>query len=135
MSNNYLKVFDRYFHPHKIDENHATDETKNAVLPTTDLWLTKDGYQFMIDLPGVTKDNLSLKIENDHIQVAASANKPDEHLDAIYLEKNDGYKFFRLLKLPKDANTEKISASLEDGVLKLMLPLNEDSKPKKIVVN
>ena len=134
MRENYLKIFDRHIAPYLGSEHHEESTAKkHTSYPAVDTWLKDEEYHFMVDLPGVTKDRLNLKIEDNYIKIDASVNPEDKELKAIHIESHD-HDFSRMLKVPANADTKKIKASLEDGVLKLTLPLSEANKPKKIEV-
>ena len=134
MRENYLKIFDRHFAPYLVRENEESTTKQNTICPAVDIFLKDGEYYFMIDLPGVAKDKLNLKIEDNHIKIDASVSKEDKALKTIHTEKSYGKDFFRMVKVPANADIAKIKANLKDGVLQIILPLSETTKPKKIEV-
>ena len=86
----------------------------------------------MADLPGVPKENLDVRVENNLLTIRG---KPS-HLapgDPIYRE-YELVSFFRQFELNDKVDQSKISAELQHGVLTLHLPKAEEAKPRKIEI-
>lgn len=81
----------------------------------------EEGYDLTLDLPGVKKDDLSVKIESGSLVAEATDRRGAEK------------KFVR--KLPEDSLTEEISAKLEDGVLYVHIPFNNGGGTTAIEVS
>ncbi|CAM3072801.1 Hsp20/alpha crystallin family protein [Rariglobus hedericola] len=112
----------------------VTDQQTASVRPTYRLDQTAEAYTVTVNLPGVTKDNLTVDAEDGVLTVTGrrSWQKPGGWT-ALYRESADaGY----TLSLAYDdaVDTDKISAALTDGVLRLTLPKAEARKPRKIAV-
>jgi len=86
----------------------------------------------MADLPGVTKDNLEVKVDDSLLTIQAKAADmvPGEPIYREYELPG----FFRQFEVVDDIDVEKIKAELKNGVLMLNLPLSEKAKPKRIEV-
>lgn len=91
--------------------------------PLTDFWETKNGYKAEIDLPGIDKKDVKLKITNNVLEIKAEkkqekkeARKGSSRFERSY----NGY--YRAFTLPNDANASLMDAKLENGVLKLGMP-------------
>jgi HSP20 family molecular chaperone IbpA len=84
------------------------------------------------DLPGVAKDGLDLRVENNLLTIRGRAAHcaPGEMLYREY----DLANFFRQFELSDKVDQQKISAELKHGVLTLNLPRAEEAKPRKIDV-
>jgi HSP20 family protein len=97
----------------------------------------KGNYQFLIevDLPGVDKKDIELKIEDNILIVKASRKMKDEvKKDDYYLvESSFGY-ISRSFVLPEGIDTSKIDAKFEDGRLYITLEKEESRKAKSIAV-
>lgn len=88
---------------------------------------TEQGHFLMLDLPGVTRENLSISIEDQTLGLKATRSRT---LPGVKTKKWNINKRFTL---PKDVKTEEISAKMEDGVLYLSLPKVE-RKTQQILV-
>ncbi|KAL0736061.1 hypothetical protein Bca4012_012271 [Brassica carinata] len=99
-----------------------------------------DAYAFVVDMPGIKGDEIKVQVENDNVLVVSGErkreNKENEGVKFVRMERRMG-KFMRKFQLPENADLEKISASCNDGVLKVTiakLPPPEPKKPKTIQV-
>ncbi len=112
----------------------STDEAMTPRVPSYSLRETDEDYTLTVDLPGVTKDGLTVTAEDGVLTITGkrSWRQPDGWTP-IHLESTDsGYS---LAFTYADAiDSEKISAALTDGVLRLTLPKSEARKPRKITV-
>ncbi len=104
-------------------------------VPETDIFESEDALTVIMEMPGVDKDNVSVDLENDRIQIEGriAYNLYDE-MDPIYTEYNIGH-YRRSFTLSSKIDKSRISADLNDGVLKILLPKIEEVKPRKIQVN
>ncbi len=57
-----------------------------------------------------------------------------DQLKKLYGEFEDEYQFERQFNIGSEVDTDKIEASIDNGVLELVLPKNEEMKPRKIQV-
>lgn len=94
---------------------------------------SSDSYDIEIDLPGVKKDDIELKIEDDYLTVNAVRRTKNEIKENDYYlcESNFGL-ISRSFVLPKDIDRDKISANLENGRLYISLEKEEARKAKSI---
>lgn len=100
-----------------------------------DLYRTGDHFVAAFDLPGV--DPASIDIDIDDRTLTVRAERAGEALgeDGKWLirERTSGT-VARQLSLGRGIDSARISADYDDGVLKLTIPVAEDSKPRKIAV-
>jgi len=114
----------------------SREETRSQeqyVTPPVDIYETQDGLVVKADLPGVAKENMDVRVENNLLTIRAKS----QHLaqgEPIYREYGL-VNFFRQFELNDRVDQGKISAELNHGVLTLQLPKAEQAKPRKIHVN
>ncbi len=106
----------------KHEEQTATPAME--VRPTADIYEGEHDFQIVLDVPGVTKENVNVAVEQDTLTVTAER----------YLGQLEATRFKRVFSLPKSIELEKVSASLRNGVLSLTLPKLEAVKPRQIKV-
>lgn len=110
----------------------TTRSQERYVTPPVDIYENGEGLVVKADLPGVAKENLDVRVENNLLTIRG---KP-AHVapgDPIYRE-YELVNFFRQFELNERVDQSKISADLKHGVLTLLLPKAEEAKPRKIEV-
>lgn len=117
-------------------ETPAREETRSQqrfVTPPVDIYETPEGLVVMADLPGVSKEELDVRVENNLLTIRGNATHSAPG-DFIYRE-YDLVNFFRQFELNEQVDRQKISAELKNGVLTLHLPKAEEAKPRRIEVH
>lgn len=93
------------------------------------------GYDVTVQLPGVAKDGLEITAQADELTIVGRrAWTPPAGWTALYRE-TPRADFALTLTHDGDVDVEKSNAELKDGVLHLMLPKAEATKPRKIAIN
>jgi HSP20 family protein len=109
-----------------------TRSQEHYVTPPVDIYETVEGLVVKADLPGVAKENLEVRVENNLLTIRGKS----AHVapgDPIYRE-YELANFFRQFELNERVDQVKISADLKHGVLTLSLPKAEEAKPRRIDV-
>ena len=110
----------------------GTRSQERYITPPVDIYETGEGLVVKADLPGVAKENLDIRVENNTLTIRGKAG----HIapgDPIYRE-YELVNFFRQFELNEKVDQSKISAELRQGVLTLNLPKAEEAKPRTIDV-
>jgi HSP20 family protein len=92
-------------------------------LPATDIRETEQAYTLVVELPGLTRQDVEISIEGDVLQVQGHKAEEKEDAGATYRvsERRFG-RFERSFPLPKDVDRSAIDANFQDGLLKITLP-------------
>lgn len=98
-----------------------------------DAWRDGDEFHVEFDLPGIAADSLDLDIENNVVTVRAERAAVDPSREMLAAERPRGV-FSRQLVLGNNLDTGRITADYHDGVLRLVIPVAEKAKPRKIAV-
>ena len=103
-----------------------------AVMPM-DAW--REGERFVIefDLPGVAPESIDLDVERNVLTVRAERVSRNGDWEMLASERPRGV-FSRQLVLGDNLDLDAIEASYDDGVLRLLVPVAEKAKPRKIEV-
>jgi HSP20 family molecular chaperone IbpA len=105
-----------------------------ALMPPVDVVEDSSGITLYADLPGVSKDKLSLQVESDTLTIEGEVAIPmPEGLEASYVEVGLP-RYRRVFTLSKELDTGKVTAELNQGVLKLRIPKAEHAKPRRIEI-
>ena len=115
-----------------LSSREETRSEERYVTPPVDIYENGDALIVTADLPGVAKENLDVRVENNLLTIRGRPS----HLasgDPIYRE-YELVSFFRQFELNEKVDRAKISAQLQHGVLTLHLPKAQEAKPRKIEV-
>jgi HSP20 family molecular chaperone IbpA len=113
----------------------ATEGTRNQeryITPPVDIYETPDGLVVMADLPGVTRENLDVRVDNNVLTIRGMSRHTAPS-DPVYRE-YELINFFRQFELGEKIDQGKISAEFKHGVLMLNLPKAEEAKARQIEV-
>jgi HSP20 family protein len=102
--------------------------------PTLDLYQDKDQFTVVAELPGFKKEDIELSLHNGVLTVSGE-RKQDKQGEASYKNERFFGRFQRSVTLPASVDGDKIKATYQDGVLKIVLPKAEEAKPKQIEVS
>jgi HSP20 family protein len=103
------------------------------IAPAATVLETTDGYTLEVEMPGVSKENLEMWVENNELTILGRRSMPSVEGTLIHRESRQE-NFRRAFELDPSINAEKISAKIEQGVVTLTLPKAEQVKPRKITV-
>lgn len=105
-----------------------------AMTPRVDVLEDDSGITLLADMPGVSKESLEIKVENDALSIegAITAATP-QALEATYAEVRIP-RYRRSFTLSRELDAGHIEAQLKDGVLKVRIPKHEQARPQRISV-
>jgi HSP20 family molecular chaperone IbpA len=103
-------------------------------VPTTDIHETDDALVVAMEVPGVDRGSVDVKIEDDVLRVEARIDPAKyEGMEPLYTEYNVGH-FARSFSLSQVIDQGKIDAALSDGVLTLTLNKVQKAPPRQIEI-
>lgn len=105
-------------------------------LPFANLAKKEDStFHLEVDLPGIKKEDIDIKVENDILVVSAVRHYKNElSRDDYYICESSFGKMERRFSLPESIDNSKIDASFKDGRLEIDLHKTEKAKPKTISI-
>jgi len=104
-------------------------------VPLTDIIETEKSLVVYMDMPGVKKENINVKLDDHVLEVDGQIDhSPYNDLNPVYTEYNVGH-YTRKFNVSNQIDTGNIDANLTDGVLTLTLPKAPEAQPKQIKVN
>lgn len=119
----------------EVQQPVTTETTRNQeryVAPPVDIYETRDGLVVLADLPGVSKDALDVRVDNNMLTIRGRADHVGRQ-EVTYRE-YELVNFFRQFELSDRVDQQRISADFKHGVLTLTLPKAEEVKPRQIEV-
>ncbi|MCX7797514.1 MAG: Hsp20/alpha crystallin family protein [Melioribacter sp.] len=109
-------------------------ENECWIAPLVDIYETDNEYYLTAFMPGVKKENLKIKLEDNHLVIMGRINY-DEAVNRKYvLKETETANYYRRFKISDSIDETKIDAKFEDGVLEVKLPKHERVKPKLIEI-
>ncbi len=102
--------------------------------PHVDVLEDATGLTLLVDLPGVPKDAIELKLEGDALSISGEIVADSvPGLQPVYTEIAPG-RYQRAFTLSRELDASRIEASGRDGVLQLRIPKTERAQPRRIEV-
>jgi HSP20 family protein len=107
----------------------------NARVPSVDVRESEDGYLMEAELPGLTEEDVELKIEDNILTLSSrKAESKEEDKNGYLIRERRSAEFCRTFVLPKDVDRENIKAEFKNGLLAVSIPKAPEAKPRKIDV-
>jgi len=104
-------------------------------IPATDIVENEKELLVFMDMPGVGKDDITVRVEKNVLKVDGVIDmKNYENLKPLYTEYNVG-NYTRQFELSNKIDQSAIKAKMEDGVLSLVLPKVPEAQPRTIQIN
>lgn len=112
----------------------ARQQETMALAPAVDIYEDAHGITVEAELPGVSKDRLNVQADRNSLVIEADAaiDMPPG-MEALYADVQ-ATRYRRSFVLSGELETERIEASLKDGVLTLRIPKRAEFRPRKIEV-
>ena len=102
--------------------------------PAVDIFESEEEITLLADMPGVTSDGVTIDLHNDELKLTGEVEPQGSEKETYLLREYETGRFHRHFSLSDHIDQDKISASMKDGVLRLVLPKVEKAKPRKIEV-
>ncbi len=103
-------------------------------IPAVDVLETINELILLADMPGVDSKNVDIDLRDNQLTITGRVDTPEGDKEvSLYKEFNWG-DYFRQFTLSDTIDQAKITAKMEDGVLRLTLPKVAKAKPQKIKV-
>ena len=111
--------------------------TRDRKLPAMNVKETKDTFEIELAVPGFTKKEIEVTLEDDYLELRAERIEEEIEEDEGYTRKEFSFNHFnrRILLPPTINREEKVIATYKNGILTLKLTKMEDVKelPKKVI--
>ena len=109
-------------------------ENEAVFAPYVNIYETNDDFVLVANMPGVSKDDVKLKLEEGALTILGKINY-DETVNRKYILNEAGVgNYFRKFKISNSIDESKIDAKYENGQLIVTLPKHDRIKPRSINV-
>src|SRR5919204_6434567 len=124
------EAMDRLFEDSFIRPSTWSGMAAGQLAVPVDLWETKDAYHLTADLPGFTADNIEINATSDTVTLGGELKQTNDVATEGWIrnERRSG-KFTRSFTLPVQIDPNKVEAKFANGVLELVVPKAENTKP------
>ena len=122
-------IFDQFF------GRGSDDDTSTVWAPRTDLSETDDAFRIRLDVPGMTKDDITINLQNNTLTVSGerSSERREDGEEYVRVERVFG-NFHRTFTLPDAVDPDNVEAAYNDGVLTINVPKTETSTRRQIEI-
>jgi len=120
-------------HMHAHAHAHEMSTATQVAVPRVDVVDEGDAYQLIVEMPGVSKDSLSVHLEAEALLLRGARKAIDTDL-LLRNGRCAEVPFEARFTIGADVDRGKIKARLEDGLVYVKLPRREEDKPRKIEV-
>ncbi len=118
----------------EIEEKGEKTVPGKYYVPYTDIYETADKLVVVMEVPGVERKDIDIRLEKSELTVDARVDFGKyKRYKPVYTEYNVGH-FTRSFALSSEINKERIGATLKDGVLTLDLPKIKEAAARKIEI-
>ena len=119
----------------ELETKEETTAPTRMFLPTADIYERPDALKVVLEMPGVEKSNVNIRVEDGVLTVEGRLDfSKYRDLQPLYTEYNIGH-YSRSFRVTAKIDQSKIRAEMKDGVLSLVLPKAEEAKSRTIQVN
>ena len=108
---------------------------KGINIPTTDVYTKDDQLMVEAHLPNFEQGDINIQVEGNTLVISAERHEKEEDKSKKYVVRESSSSFYRRIALPERADSDTIEAHLDDGILKVSVPLTPLPEPKKIAVS
>jgi HSP20 family protein len=117
------KPWERWF------ETNGGSLSQMLTVPAVNIVEKKDHFDISLAVPGMKKDDFNIDVEGNLLTISAESEQNREEKDGLHTRREFNYtSFSRSFTLPEGVMKDRIDASYENGLLRLMLPKTEEAK-------
>ena len=108
---------------------------KNSFVPAVDVYEDAQKVTVKIEVPGISKEDLDIRLENQTLTVKGERKFENEEKKENFhrIERSYG-SFVRTFTVPQTVDTESVKANYDAGVLTISLTKKAEAKPKQVVI-
>jgi HSP20 family protein len=117
------------------DKDQEQSAVDNTLLPPVDVIEDTAGITLLADLPGVSKDKLNLQLDKNRLTIEGEVGlELPQEMQSTHAEVRLP-RYRRVFTLSSELDSDKATAELKNGVLKLHIPKASHAQPRRIQIN
>jgi len=108
---------------------------KRMMMPSVDVEDRGKDFRLAVDLPGFNKEDVNIEVSDDSITIHTKKTMSEEEKNKNYIRRERAAQtFYRRVELPEKVKSDDAKASLNNGILEIILPKKEPKETKKLQV-
>lgn len=131
-SNVYPRLINRMLDDESLDMTNRHYSSTNTTLPSVNLKEDANGFELELAAPGLTKGDFKIEVDKNVLTISSDRQLERETKDGQQFTRREfSYQSFsRTFTLPQIAESDRIEAKYESGILRVSIPKKEEAKPK-----
>ncbi len=131
-SSQYPSLFDRFFENDWFDWANRNYSNTNTTLPSVNIKESSDNFEVEVAAPGLGKTDFNIELNHDVLTISSDKKVENETKEGQNFTRREfSYQSFsRSFTLPNTADSDKIQAKYDNGILTVVIPKKEEAKPK-----
>lgn len=131
----FNRLFEQSFNDFLAPLSNTEGVSTRPWMPPVDIRETQDELIFVAELPGLSKENVNITLENNVLTISGERQLEKNVDRESYHRVERAYgSFARAFTLPSNVKSDKVNASFRDGLLQVVVPKQEEAKPRKIAI-
>jgi HSP20 family protein len=108
---------------------------KQMMMPSVDVEDRVKDFCLAVDLPGFNKEDVNIEVGEDSVMIQAKKTQSEEEKNKNYIRRERAAQtFYRKIQLPEKVKSDDAKASLNNGILEIILPKKEPKETKKLTI-
>jgi HSP20 family protein len=104
-------------------------------MPPVDIRETDEALVLNAEIPGLSKEDIEITVEQNVLTISGERRFEKDVKEESYHRRERVYgRFSRAFSLPANVQAAKVDATVKDGLLTVVLPKAEESKPRKVTI-
>lgn len=110
-----------------------TESRRPRIYPAYEVWEEKDSIHLRLEMPGLERDDVNITVESNELVI--HGRRPEWNVEGTVLlrERRVG-DYRRTFTLDRTVDTEKINATMKNGVLEITLGYAKEAQPRRIEI-
>lgn len=119
-----------------VNEMFAPERSRRdlTAVPSIDFTEQEKNYLLSVSLPGMHKEDVEIKLDDNTLSITAERKETLAEGDKRHIQEIRYGKYSRKVRLPKNANANKVEANYENGILTLNIAKKKENQPKMIEI-
>lgn len=125
-------LFDRFFENDLFDWSSRNYSNTNTTLPSVNIKESPEEFEVEVAAPGLNKNDFKIELDHDLLTISSEKEVENETKEGQHfsLREFSYQSFSRSFTLPSTADSEKIGAKYDNGILRIVIPKKEEARPK-----